>query len=250
MTKPNPFLNSFPHYKKYRIIFALIPLFYLPCYISNGLIRQLTAEDGLYENLGAVLFLTTSIVFFVMAFKPRLFLYNNDNGHKKKIYLLLLGLLFFFAFGEEISWGQRIFNFSTPDSMKELNRQNEFNLHNLGIFHGRTSDGEEKTGLLKFLTMHRLFYLTFLTYLFIIPLLYNLNTRLKSFIDSIRLPVPSIIFGLFFVFNWVYGNILRALFTEIDSHGIVEIKETIFAFILLMFSLSWLQIQNLRKTKG
>jgi len=31
---------------------------------------------------------------------------------------------------EEISWGQHFFNFETPKFLKDLNHQNEFNLHN------------------------------------------------------------------------------------------------------------------------
>jgi hypothetical protein len=35
------------------------------------------------------------------------------------------------AVGEELSWGQRLFNLSTPESLAEANRQHELNLHNL-----------------------------------------------------------------------------------------------------------------------
>jgi hypothetical protein len=35
---------------------------------------------------------------------------------------------------EEISWGQRIFDISTPDYIKELNAQNEINFHNHSSF--------------------------------------------------------------------------------------------------------------------
>lgn len=34
--------------------------------------------------------------------------------------------------GEEISWGQRILGFETPDALREVNRQDEFTLHNVG----------------------------------------------------------------------------------------------------------------------
>ena len=36
-----------------------------------------------------------------------------------------------FIAGEEISWGQRIFSFSTPEILTAINDQNEFNLHNV-----------------------------------------------------------------------------------------------------------------------
>ena len=41
------------------------------------------------------------------------------------------GIVLLFIAGEEISWGQRIFGYSTPDWIVERNLQREFNLHNL-----------------------------------------------------------------------------------------------------------------------
>ena len=42
-----------------------------------------------------------------------------------------LAVAAFAAIGEEISWGQRIFDVTTPDSLAAENRQEELNLHNL-----------------------------------------------------------------------------------------------------------------------
>ena len=44
---------------------------------------------------------------------------------------ILGALALVFAAGEEISWGQRIFLFETPDYLREINLQDEFNLHNI-----------------------------------------------------------------------------------------------------------------------
>ena len=38
-----------------------------------------------------------------------------------------------FVAGEEISWGQRIFGFATPDFLLPLNQQGEFNVHNISL---------------------------------------------------------------------------------------------------------------------
>jgi len=46
-------------------------------------------------------------------------------------YFVLLTLALFYVSGEEISWGQRIFSFSTPALLQEHNLQHEANLHNL-----------------------------------------------------------------------------------------------------------------------
>lgn len=49
----------------------------------------------------------------------------------------LVGLGSLYYAGEEISWGQQIFQWETPEFLAERNRQNETNLHNLigaGVF--------------------------------------------------------------------------------------------------------------------
>ncbi|MGI9551750.1 MAG: hypothetical protein ACR2MT_11150 [Aurantibacter sp.] len=234
--------------KKYVLVLILIPLFYFPCYISNDLLLDLTKEDGVYEYAGALLFLLTAIAFFILATRPKYYTaYNNTKKYPERKYFWLFALLFFFAFGEEISWGQRIFNFETPEAIKENNIQEEFNLHNLEVFHGKTTEGEDKTGIMALFTMHRLFYLAFLTYLLILPILYYLSAKFKSFIDKIKLPVPNIWFGVLFALNLVYGNALRALSSGIDGHSTVEIKEFVIAFILFILPLSWLSLKKSKK---
>lgn len=47
-----------------------------------------------------------------------------------RIFFAVLALACFYVVGEEISWGQRIFDISTPEFFKEHNLQNETNLHN------------------------------------------------------------------------------------------------------------------------
>lgn len=46
-------------------------------------------------------------------------------------YFALFAVALFYVSGEEISWGQRIFSFSTPTLLQEHNLQHEANLHNL-----------------------------------------------------------------------------------------------------------------------
>ena len=53
----------------------------------------------------------------------------------RKVLWLLLGLSAFYLVcaGEEISWGQRVFGFATPEAIIEHNQQREFNIHNLKL---------------------------------------------------------------------------------------------------------------------
>lgn len=48
---------------------------------------------------------------------------------------VLVGLGLFFVAMEEISWGQWVFHFEPPEIFKEVNKQQELNVHNLPFFH-------------------------------------------------------------------------------------------------------------------
>ena len=54
----------------------------------------------------------------------------KDKGAARLV-CLLLALAAFFAAGEELSWGQRLFGFEPPELFLEENFQQELNLHNL-----------------------------------------------------------------------------------------------------------------------
>ena len=75
------------------------------------------------ENLTAVWFLLAGLLLFATALVERSFF-------RRCIYILG-GLAMTFVCGEEISWGQRIFGFATPDFLMGLNVQEEFNVHNI-----------------------------------------------------------------------------------------------------------------------
>ena len=85
--------------------------------------RALTREDSWVENLTAVWFLLAGFLLFGTAWRePSLF--------RRGVYILG-GMAMVFAAGEEISWGQRLFGFATPDFLMPLNESKEFNVHNI-----------------------------------------------------------------------------------------------------------------------
>ena len=85
--------------------------------------RNLTLEDYWVEYLTAVWFLLAGFLLFGTA-------WLEPNFFRRGVYLLG-GMAMVFAAGEEISWGQRIFGFATPDFLLPWNYQKEFNVHNL-----------------------------------------------------------------------------------------------------------------------
>jgi hypothetical protein len=100
-------------------------------YTSNPdseLFATIYKEDGIMENLTAVVFICSS---FLMV-RPVISI-NSDRKKSYPNWLILFYSLIsigFFLIGmEEISWGQRIFGWSTPEVFQS-NVQNETNLHN------------------------------------------------------------------------------------------------------------------------
>ena len=90
----------------------------------KNLYLYLIKEDGIIEYSTAF-FLLFSSIYLINAL--------NKNKNQYKFGLLLFSVAFFFGFGEEISWGQRIFDIESPFFFSENNLQNETNIHNLMI---------------------------------------------------------------------------------------------------------------------
>lgn len=90
----------------------------------NSAFLALDREDGLVENIGAISLLITSIILF-----------TNIKFTKKYSYkfwmILAASIAFFWACGEEISWGQHILGTETPEWLSKINGQNETNIHNI-----------------------------------------------------------------------------------------------------------------------
>lgn len=86
-------------------------------------------EDGVIESASALSWFVTVMVLLTSIFR------YLKQGHRFGITLILYCGLALFAFlcgGEEISWGQRILEFESPDVFKQINVQSETNLHNIG----------------------------------------------------------------------------------------------------------------------
>jgi hypothetical protein len=87
------------------------------------ILQNINKEDGVIEQASAILFLSCSVI-------PMLIAIRSVNRNRKMIHAIL-AVGFFLFWGEEISWGQRIFGFQTNELIKNFNVQNENNIHNL-----------------------------------------------------------------------------------------------------------------------
>ena len=86
---------------------------------------RMTREDSLVENLTAVWLLLGGLLLFATA------LVERDTLRRRVYTLGYLALIF--AAGEEISWGQRIFDYPIPQILRETLFQDSFDLHSTGV---------------------------------------------------------------------------------------------------------------------
>ncbi len=90
--------------------------------------KAFTTEDGIAENIQVVMF----VVAFVFSFNVM----QNTVRRGQYFFAALYGILcvgLFFIIGEEISWGQRLLGWDTPQHIKAINKQDETNIHNIYV---------------------------------------------------------------------------------------------------------------------
>lgn len=85
-------------------------------------------EDGLFESATALAMLFCAVVFLIIGVRHR----AKQNRTQKSV-LFVLALFCLLLLLEEISWGQRIFGWSTPERLENINVQQETNLHNIFV---------------------------------------------------------------------------------------------------------------------
>lgn len=220
--------QGFRELKSYILIVLIFILLSYSTYLIRDLdtLYALSHEDGLFEYLTSICFFTAAIFFF------RTFLLSRN------LYFLFFFVIFLFGAGEEISWGQRIFNFKTPDLLYNLNEQHEFNLHNIYL----VNDTDEKHGIARLLEINFQYKLFWLFYGVILPTAVLFSESLSMLTQKIRLPVPPIALGVFFLINWVVYRITLSFLLPANMPygyylGITEIMECVSAFLFMMLSI-------------
>jgi hypothetical protein len=149
--------------------------------------------------------------------------------------------LFFVCAGEEISWGQRLIGWQTPEWLASENAQGETNLHNLWFLQAHGPDKERKSFVELLINPNRLLSIFWLSYCLILPLLATTTTghRLVSWSG---IPVPPLGVGLLFLITYVVFHAMVAFGGgRAYVHQMDELKEAIQAtcFALLALTLAF-----------
>lgn len=176
----------------------------------------LVQEDGLVENLTALFLFGASMVGLYRVFEYR--------KMKKPLWVLtaaLIAILFFFAAGEEISWGQRIFNIQSSEFFLEHNKQAETNLHNM-IVGGKS---------LNKLIFSQLMFIVLIIYFVFSRLLIWKVPSLRKLANNFRVPLPK-------VHHIVVMLSVNLMILSIQLHRMEELHELSFAFVFFLIFLN------------
>ena len=138
--------------------------------------EKFIVEDGFIEWLTVLGFIAGGLVCFRRVYRLR-----RVRSIGFLALTALLGCAFLFIAGEEISWGQRIFNVETPQWMEERNTQQEMNLHNLKI-------GDVRINKLVF---SKLVAVVMVMYFAVLMPFYG-KAAVARWVDALAIPIPKL----------------------------------------------------------
>ena len=146
-------------------------------------------------------------------------------GRRKNQFIfttIILAIFCLFGAGEEISWGQRIFDIESPDFFLSHNKQQETGLHNIVV---TINDKEYSINKILFGTG---LSIGLCIYLFILTPFYRKKHSVRYFLDQLGVPMPT---------NYqILGYIVVIIIVEllIDSSRRGEITEFTGVIIFLL----------------
>ncbi len=204
---------------KIAYLFLLI-IYAIGIYIANTDIQYFdevyTVEDGYIEALTSLYLGISSFILF-----SRFFKLQKNKAFLWKIGMIGLAVIFFFGAGEEISWGQRIFNVESSEYFLQNNAQGETNLHNMVV------DGKKVNKII----FSQLLTAVLIIYLLITPFLYRKIEWFSNLADSFAVPIVK----WHHTISFLVGTGLLAF---ISSDRKWEIYELAFSLIFLLIFLN------------
>ena len=212
-----------------------------PSYCQINFFESFLYENGFVENLQS-LFLIVSIYFLIISFQK----FNLKKFIK--IFLIIKVLALIYYLGEEISWGQHLFKWGSPEFFLDNNNQGETNLHNMS----NLLDQLPRTLVMLWCSLIPVIF-------YFIKKNFYLNYQIKLiFLPTDQLLKISIFFLLVFLPDFLVDklslhpghyingkDIPESVFYDIISLNFLrlsEIHELIFCFYFLIYSVAFKQI--------
>jgi hypothetical protein len=198
--------------------------------VSPDTFVHLFREDGPFE-MGTTIAYAISAAFCIA-------LGLRASGHRRlQIALGFLATLFIVVGGEEISWGQRFFEFSTPESLVAINVQEEFTLHNIYSISLFTYPALATTAML----------------LLVAPLLRSRSPSARRIFDAFELPVAppacADLYGVMIVAYLVVGlrlgtpTPLPLTYSKYVPHFDDEMMEFLISAMFMVFAVTNWRLQ-------
>lgn len=147
---------------------------------------ELIDEDNIIEY-------SSSLFWFLSFLLLSIYVCKSSKLHNYR-YLVFLNsiLLIFFILccGEEISWGQRFFNFETPEIIKAVNVQEEVTIHNIGSIS----------------IFMNIFFISNFVFFAVLPFLSKGNLKFRRLAHYANFPLPSKVSTYVYaisIFTWI-----------------------------------------------
>jgi hypothetical protein len=153
-------------------------------------------EDRIIEWLTFSFFCAASILSFLIL------VYRNTMAKLAIWYFIFMGIFLLVCAGEEISWGQRILGFETPQNIEVINEQKEFNLHNLEM---------------KYIHPHGIFSFIMSLYGIVFPIIFSRKIRDRT--SSIRRYISPLVFIPCYLFPVILGSTSGYVEAQIDQYS-------------------------------
>lgn len=207
-------------------------IYVLPFILPVETVAGLVVEDSPIEYAGA-LWLFIAGVFFLFSF------FSSRSGNqfwkfktRRNYVYLILALALFFGAGEEITWGQRIFGFETPEIFGE-NIQEEATIHNLPVFDPTNTDS--------LFNMNRIFIYFWFSFGVVVPLLALVFKPARNLFIGMGIPITTILLGGQFLFFYILSKLYGPLGAVHDVYDgrIVELREAQHALIFMLIAFAF-----------
>jgi hypothetical protein len=209
-----------PKHTRYFVAlpFAIVLASYFAIFLGDDVLDALAGtENSYFELAGAFAFLGASCAWIGAFLLSR----GQPLATLVRVSYLVLALLFFLAAGEELSWGQHLIGYETPERLVVTNRQHEANVHNLEFLRGGPN---------------RLFSVFWFGFTIVVPLLAWLWPAARRRFGR-WFPVLPVAFGALFAFNYAASKAAETLATDREHHAVVEIKESNLGILFLVVAL-------------
>lgn len=187
-------------------------------------------EDRYFENMGALGLFVTSLVFAYGLVKISKIRSATLFFRLRQLILLGCALIAFFGAGEEISWGQRIFNWQTPVALNQINDQGETNIHNIVVL-----DHD--------LPFEKAFDAFWMSLTVLLPLATMYIRPLREFVGRF-FSAPHLGVGFLFLCNYLWAKVAESLYQPSYIYSQVpfiqavqEVKESNYELLFVLAAL-------------